>query len=123
MSETTKGLVYWTPRLLCIAFAAFLAIFALDVFGMPVSLPKKLLALFMHLIPTWLVLLTLAVVWRREWIAAVIFPLLAVLHLATMWGRLNWPAFAIIDGPLFLLAVLFLLSWRNRAKWSQSPTT
>ena len=104
MSETTKRLVYWTPRILCIAFAAFLAIFALDVFGMPMSLPNKLLAL--------------VIVWRREWIAAVLFPLLAVFHLATKWGQLDWSAYAIIDGPLVLLAVLFLLSWRNRATLS-----
>ena len=114
MSETTKRLVYWTPRILCIAFALFLSIFAMDVFGMPLDFPYKLLALFMHLIPTWLVLLTLAVVWCREWIAVVVFPLLAAVHLVTKWGQLDWSAYAIVDGPLFLLAVLFLISWRQK---------
>jgi len=113
MRGLTKHLVYWTPRVLCIAFAAFLALFALDVFSMRLDFPRRMLALAMHLIPSFVVLIALAIVWRREWIAAVIFPLLAVFHVVTMRG-LHWSGYAVIDGPLLLLAVLFLLSWRER---------
>ena len=121
MNETTKRLAYWTPRILCIAFAAFLSIFALDVFSMPFNFRQKILALMMHLIPTWIVLIALAVVWRREWIGAVLFPLLAVFHAVTKWGQLDWSAYAIIDGPLLFLGALFLFNWRNRA--TLRPTT
>lgn len=115
MNETTKRLVYWTPRILCIGFAAFLSIFAADVFGMPLDFGAKALALLMHLIPTLIVLVALAVVWRREWIAAVLFPLLAAVHLVTKWGQLDWSGYAVIEGPLLLLGALFLVSWHNRA--------
>ena len=107
--------VFWTPRIICIAFAAFLAIFALDVFDMPGGFWYKALALFVHLIPTGIVLIVLAIAWRREWIGAVVSRLLAVLHLVTKWGQLDWSAYAMIDGPLLLLGVLFLVNWRKRA--------
>ena len=82
-----KRVMFWTPRIICIAFAAFLAIFALDVFDMPGGFWYKALALVMHLIPAGMVLIVLAIAWRREWIGAVFFPLLAILHLVTKWGN------------------------------------
>lgn len=114
MNTTTNRCLYWTPRILCILFAGFLAVFALDVFEMQLGFWQTALALLMHLIPTGLILLGLIIVWRREWIGAVLFPLLAALHLWSMWGRLDWSAYALIEGPLVLLGILFWLNWRNR---------
>lgn len=119
MNDATKRVVYWTPRIICIAFAAFLSIFAMDVFSMRVDFWHKALALLLHLIPTAFVLIALMVVWRREWIAAVLFPLLAVFHLVTKWG-FHWSVYAIIDGPLLLMAVLFWVNWSHRATLSPS---
>lgn len=109
-----KRLMLWTPRVICIVFAAFLAIFALDVFSTPGGFWYKALALFMHLIPTGIVLIVLAIAWRREWIGAVFFPLLAAFHLVTKSGQLHGSAYAVIDGPLLLLGILFLINWRKR---------
>lgn len=116
MTTNATRLLYWTPRILCLAFAGFLGIFAADVFGMPLDFWHKALALLMHMIPTAAVLVVLAIVWRREWIGAILFPLLAVLHLLTKWGRLDWAGYAMIDGPLLVLGVLFLVNWRSRGK-------
>ena len=115
MNKTAQRLVYWTPRILCMAFAAFLSIFATDVFSMPGGFWQKTVALLMHLIPTGVVLVALMIVWRLEWIGAVIFPLLAVFQLVTKWGQLHWSGYAMIDGPLLLLGLLFWINWRNRA--------
>ena len=82
---------------------------------MSVDFRQKALALVMHLIPTAIVLVALAVAWRREWIGAVLFPLLAVLHLVMAWGRFDWSAYVVIEGPLLLLGALFLVNWLNRA--------
>jgi hypothetical protein len=115
MSETIQRLLFWAPRLFCIAFAAFLGIFALDVFDMPVGPMEKAFALMMHLIPSATVLVALAIVWRWEWVGALIFPLLAAFHLLSMWGRrLDWSGYAVIEVPLVLLGILFLVNWRNR---------
>lgn len=118
MNEMTRRITYWTPRIFCIAFAAFLCIFAMDVFNMNVGFGQKALALMIHLIPAGIVLLALLIVWRHEWIGAVLFPLLAVLHLATKWGKLDWSGYAIIDGPLLLVGILFWVNWHYRTTLS-----
>jgi hypothetical protein len=61
------------------------------------------------------------IAWRREWIGAVIFPLLMVFHAVTKWGQLDWSGYAVIDGPLLLLGILFWINWRNRAALRSSP--
>ena len=68
MSTISKRLLFWLPRGFCLLFAAFISLFALDVFSEGYSLGETLVALFMHLIPTFVILLALAVAWRREWI-------------------------------------------------------
>jgi hypothetical protein len=115
MNPTTRRLLYWTPRILCIAFAAFLAIFALDVFDEPMSVGQRAVALAMHLLPTLTVLAGLAVVWRWEWIGALLFPALAVVHVIWSGGRFDPSVYAVIDGPLVLAGILFAFNWRHRA--------
>lgn len=114
MNTTTRRFLFWTPRLLCLLFAAFVSIFAFDVFGEHAGFWDTLLALLMHLIPTALLLLILAVSWRWEWVGRLLFPALGVLYIIAFWGRFPWPTYAILAGPLFLLGTLFLLGWTQR---------
>jgi hypothetical protein len=106
----------WTPRLFGLLFAGFTSLFALDVFEGNHGFWPTLLALVMHLVPTFILLLLLAVAWRWELAGAVAFTGLAIFYLVAFWGRFHWSAYALISGPLFLLGALFLLSWRRRAK-------
>ncbi len=64
MTTTSKRALFWIPRALCLVFAAFISIFALDVFGEGLRGWQTALALLMHLIPTFLILIVLAVSWR-----------------------------------------------------------
>ncbi|MHC1769401.1 MAG: hypothetical protein AB9869_34810 [Verrucomicrobiia bacterium] len=116
MTTTAKRLLFWIPRILCLVFAAFISIFALDVFGEGLGFWRTSLALLMHLIPTFLILIVLAVSWRWEWVGAILFTALALLYLFTSWGQLHWSAYVVISGPLCLLGVLFLLNWVWRAE-------
>ena len=52
MTEVSKKVLYWAPRVSCIAFALFLSLFAMDVFGEGLGFWRTLFALFLHLIPT-----------------------------------------------------------------------
>jgi MFS family permease len=116
MKKPVKRLLFWAPRILCIAFALFLNLFALDVFGESQGFWKTALALLMHLIPTGLILLVLAVSWRWEWVGAILFPALGGLYLFMFWGRFPWSVYLLISGPLFLAGVLFLLGWLRRSE-------
>jgi hypothetical protein len=109
--KPSHQLLYWTPRALCIVIAVVASLFALDVFGKGKGVWETTLALLIHLIPTCLILIVLAVSWRREWVGAVLFPALGVWHLIHFWGRFPLATYIFTDGLVFLLGVLFLLNW------------
>lgn len=116
MRRPVNRLLYWTPRVLCILFAAFISIFAADVFSEARGFWQTALALLMHLIPTLLIIAVLVVSWRREWIGGVLFIALGVLYIVWAWNRpfAKWYVFLLIAGPPILAGVLFLLNWRHR---------
>ena len=114
MSASTKRLLFWSPRILCILFALFLSLFALDVFGVGLSLWDSIRAFLIHLVPVYVVVILLILAWRWEWVGAVAFAALAVAYVVMAWGRFHWGAYASISGPLLILAVLFLLNWIRR---------
>lgn len=110
-----QQLLYWAPRGLCIVMALFLSMFALDVFGAGHGFWSTTLALLLHLLPTFAILLVLAISWRREWIGAVLFVALALLYAAWSWHKpFGRSAIPLISGPLLLVGVLFLLNWLRR---------
>ncbi len=116
MTTAGRRWLYWTPRALTALFAAFLALFAMDVFDERLGVARTIVALAVHLVPTWIVLAVLAASWRREWIGAAVFPALAAFYVATTWGRFPWPTYAVIAGPLVLVGALFLANWLRRAE-------
>ena len=103
-------------RVLGLAFAIFLGIFAADELRTPGDVWARAVPFSMHLIPAAIVLAGLLVAWRREWIGAVLFPLLAVVYVAVTWGRFDRSVYALIAGPLVALGILFGLNWRQRRR-------
>ena len=92
-----KPPLFWTPRVLCLLFAVFLSLFALDVFNEGYGFWKTILALFMHLVPTWIVLAVLAISWRWEWAGALLFACLGTWYLISTWGRMHWSTYVVIQ--------------------------
>ena len=110
MSTFSRRLLFWTPRLICFAFALFLSLFALDVFNEGYGLGKTVLALLIHLVPVYIVLLVLAIAWRWEWIGTTGFASLGMWYAWCNWRRHpDWVG--IIAGPLLVIAALFLVNW------------
>lgn len=69
---------YWLPRILGIVFILFLAIFALDVFIPGKTIPYYIVALFMHLIPNFVLAGMLFIAWKNEQIGGFLFLLAAL---------------------------------------------
>ena len=116
MSRISQRLLYWIPRVLGIAFAVFLSIFALDVFSMDVPLWRQLLGFAIHLIPTYLIVILLVFAWKWEWVGAVGFIALGLVYDYLMITRSPLPLSAIFvtSGPAFLTGLLFLANWLLR---------
>ncbi|HSN69075.1 MAG TPA: hypothetical protein VLV48_07505 [Thermoanaerobaculia bacterium] len=115
MNESSRRTLYWTPRILGLLFAGFLSLFALDAFDESGGLWRKVLAFAMHLVPTFLVLLFVGLAWRREWIGGIAFSALAIVYVASTWGRFPLTVYVAIAGPLILIGALFFLNWSRRA--------
>ncbi len=112
MNPLVSRALYWAPRTLGVLLAILLSLFALDVFGAGYGAWQTVLALLIHLIPTGLVALALAVAWRRERAGAILF---AGLGFVAAWrGGNPLPVRLILAGPLFLVAALFLAGWLHR---------
>jgi len=112
-----QEVLYWAPRVLCIACALFISLFAADVFdGEGRNVLETSIALVMHLIPAFLVLILLAVSWRRELIGGILLLVLAVVYVLSMRGRPFIPLSVTLAlaSPLVLTGALFLLNWRYR---------
>jgi hypothetical protein len=119
MSRVSARLLFWSPRILSIAFAIFLSLFALDVFSEYRGFGQIALAFLIHLIPVFVFAAMLLLAWWREWIGALLF-LVAAAYYAWLWTmpprHMNWSAIAVISGPLLVIAALFLATWVERAK-------
>jgi hypothetical protein len=112
---TKSGLLLWTPRILGIGIVLFLSLFALDAFdGRPLF--TVLPGFLIHLLPAFLVLAAVALAWRSPLTGAVAFVGLALTYAITVRWRLGW--IAVIAGPLVVVAVLLVLSWRYRGAYN-----
>ena len=121
MTKLSRQTLFWTPRLLSIAYIVFLSLFALDVFGEVHGFGTTLLALLIHLIPALVLLVVLIVAWRWEWIGAALYAAAGILYVVTVLplrispaAKLNWSL--TIAGPAFLVAAMFLANWLKRGE-------
>ena len=114
-------ILYWVPRVLGIIFAAFISIFALDVFGEGYGFWGTIFAFLMHLVPTFLVVGALLAGWRWEWPGGVFFIGLAVFYMVIFRRELDPVIFLLIPGPLSLIGVLFLVNWFRKRTHGKSP--
>ena len=116
MSETVRRLVFWSPRVICILFAVFVSLFALDVFGGRDPWWRQILGFLIHLVPTYILVAVLLVSWRWEWIGGVIFPALGLYYIYMSHGRFPWPTYLLMSGLPILVGALFLANWFLRAE-------
>jgi hypothetical protein len=101
---------YWAPRVLSILFAIFLSIFALDVFGEYHGL-ELALALFIHLLPSFVLAAVIFISWKHDLFGAVAFLFVAGLYIYVAGLGRPWTWYAFISGPAALTGILFFINW------------
>lgn len=111
-----KEALYWAPRILGLLFVAFLSIFSLDVFDEYSGL-QVVFALFMHLIPSLVLLFAIGFAWKYELVGAVMFIGAALIYIYFLGfnGPESW--YLIISGPAFVVGLLFFLSWIQKRRY------
>lgn len=115
MTRTSARLLLWAPRVLGIAVCLFIGMFALDAFSEGRPLSGTIPAFLIHLIPALMLLVTVALSWRWEWVGGITFVTLATLY-AVMVSRNHPDWMFIISGPLLVVGALFLWSWRHHGE-------
>jgi len=98
----------WVPRVLTIFYVLFLSIFALDVFDMEASVIEKIGGFFIHLIPSFLIIVILLISWKKPLIGGVLFTfvgLISVIYFNTYKFLSN---FLLISLPPIVVGLLFI---------------
>lgn len=116
--KNTKSWMYYSPRVLTIIFILFISMFALDVFGNNYTFWQTVQGLFMHLIPSMIMIVFLIIAWKREWVGAVGFFLFALIYIGMIVRRplegymLSYSL--IIAGPSIIVGILWWLNWAEK---------
>ncbi len=124
MENNINKSLYWAPRVLSIIFICFLALMSLDVFGSGLSFWQTIVALFMHNLPVFFLLVVLIISWGHEIVGGVGFILAGLVYIALLmrnpfeWYYLSWAIQ--ISGIAFLTGILFLIGWFKKNKKSHN---
>ena len=119
-----KKVLYWFPRILSIIFILFLSLFSLDIFDSCNGFFDCALGLFMHNIPSIVLLVLLIISWKHELVGAIVFALAGALYMGMILVRMlanpfEWYMLSyslIISGPAFVIGILWILNWKERKK-------
>jgi len=75
MGKKMNQFIFWAPRTLAILFILFLSLFSLDIFDGNYGFWETILGLFMHNIPSMVLLIILIISWKYELVGGIIFNL------------------------------------------------
>lgn len=119
-----RGFIFWTPRILAVLFIGFIAIFALDVFSEDSTFSETIIALFVHLIPNYILIILLVISSKWPMIGGGLHIALGIGYIVMIWNNFEWGAL-IIAIALFVIGGLFIAQWatdRVKELRSQSIT-
>ncbi|MBP6786205.1 MAG: hypothetical protein KA170_01350 [Candidatus Promineofilum sp.] len=74
---TYRSLLRWMPRALGGAYAVFISLFALDMWGTGAGFWNELAGFLVHLLPTYFILGALVIAWRNPRAGGILFIVLA----------------------------------------------
>lgn len=112
MIKTRPSAATLAARIFTGLLAAFLVLFSLDVFDGQSGFWETAGGFMIHNIPSFILLLILAVSWKRPLAGAICYPLLAAAFLVTNLDA-HWSVHLLITLPLLLCGALFLLAWKT----------
>lgn len=116
---TSIKIFHWTPRILCILAILFISLFALDSFAPELTFWQQIGGFFMHLIPTFILIILLIVAWKWEYIGGIIFTIFGLITSPLVY-MLNYnrnhsvgislSIILAITFPFIVIGILFIIS-------------
>jgi len=103
------GKLMWIPRVLAIVFIVFLLLFGLDVFSENAPFIRKLVAFFMHSIPSFILLLILFISWKKPLVGGSIFILFSIAFSLYFRTYRSLSTFLFFVLPPVLVGILFII--------------
>jgi len=101
---------FMPTKILAILYICFISIFAFDVFGEGYSFFETIVALFMHLLPSFALIACLLVAWKKEVLGGTLFLLLAILFTVFFKTYQHLVSFVLISVPVFFIGFLFIIN-------------
>ncbi|MDP3026841.1 MAG: hypothetical protein Q8N63_03970, partial [Nanoarchaeota archaeon] len=88
--------LYWAPRILSIIFILFLSLFSLDIFEGNYGFGGTILGLFMHNIPSIILVALLIVAWKYDFVGGIVFILAGISYIVLLLinPQLEWYMFS-----------------------------
>jgi len=77
--KSSRGVLFWSPRVLCIVAILFISLFALDAFNSNETIWRQTGDFVIHLIPTFILLGLLIIGWKWELTGSVLFVIAGLL--------------------------------------------
>ena len=96
-----------------IFYALALLVFAVDVFNKEQGISQTVFDVCLHLAPTVVVLLFVFVGYKKPLSGAGICLVSALIYIITGWSNMHWTAHVVIAGPLLVLSMLYIISYKS----------
>jgi hypothetical protein len=124
-SARINRLIFWLPRLICMAAIIFMSLFALDAFQPGKTIWQQIFDFLKHMIPSFILLGLLVLAWKRELIGGILFIIAGIyqgawiinFHLGMEFSRSTTVATVLSMALPFIIAgALFIIGARRRKK-------
>ena len=125
-------ILHWIPRGLCLLSILFISIFSLDVFEEHTSLGKQLIALSIHLIPSYILIGILLLAWKWELAGGILLCAIGAIFTPIIFWKnytMNQSILtslsinALITLPFIISGVFFIYSNLHKKKLKKSIYT
>ena len=103
----------WLPRILAISFIGSISLFALDVFDEGNAFGTQLRYFFLHLIPSFTLIICLWIAWNNRLFGGLLFMLMALMFTVYFGTFREWTSFLLISAPPAIIGILFMISRWN----------
>lgn len=121
MKVKIHSALYWTPRLLSLAFVGFVMLFSLDAITPGESLKDILIDMLRLNVPALILLAFTLVAWKYEIVGTIVFILTGLIYIGlNIYNGVSMPLALtlslIFSGPAFLIAYLYYQNWQFKRR-------